>query len=357
MKTIQSLYTLMAGAALVLCSCSADADQAQAPAAGAVELRLGSTVAADATTRGYDADNLLSGDTCYVWADMVNSTDGRQTPYFHAWQLEADGVGGLSPVPVSNKKLFPATNVLNFYALVGNFGSRTVTDPDTGAESSVPYITAEEDELPVTGIKHTVMADQRAAENYYKSDLLYAVRKGQEPVSQAVVLPFKHMLSRVQVVLVAANGLRPADLQNSTEGTTVTLLNLKRQVTFKPDSAQSFDDRAKLSAMLSTPAGVVTGDITMATQIVADAASATESAAYADAIVVPQTVQANQRLIRVDYLGRTAYYTLPSDFVFKSGSQYRFRILVDRVGTSYQLQTVNVEEWGANTVKPLWLEE
>ena len=315
-------------------------------------IKMGSSLGDE--TRSNTASNLINGDTIWVWGDMVNDATQEITEYFKAWALKANGVGGLSTLVQGNTKLFPATNVLNFYSLVGNFGLET-----EGDRIDLPMIDAENTELPVTGIRHTVLDDQTTAENYYKSDLLYAVVKNQEPISQAVVLPFKHLLARIQVVLVAGNGMTALELENAT----VKLLNMKRQVTFTPDKEADFSSQSALAGMLSFPAGAAQSDILMTTNTVSDASEATaaNSTVYADAIVAPQTIAKGAKFIQVSYLGRDTYYRIPNGaaddpLTIESGKQYRFRLVADRVGSGHLFDAVTVETWGANTSTALWLD-
>ena len=360
MRRKQTLWMMMAaGTALAgLTACQNGDDGAAVGAAATaqrVEIRLAASVgaaddgqlclgAAEAnarTTRSFDATNLQAGDTCYVWADMVNGSTQEVTDYFKAWTLIADGNGGLSPQQNGNTKLFPATNVLNFYALVGNFGRDT---------EDQPMVTPETQDLPTEGITHTVLADQTTAGSYYKSDLLYAVKMSQEPISEAVVLPLQHLLCRIQVVLVAGNGMTTTDLSEAT----VKLLNLTRQISFRAV-------RDEQTATLSIPQGALTGNILMGTNVVGkaeDAIGSANASAYADAIVVPQTIAEGTPLIEVSYLGRTTYYTVPTGGLeLKSGKQYRFRLICDRIGETYELNTVSVETWGAATTPlGLWLD-
>ena len=345
-RKLLMLMTVGLGATAWLSSCQND-DEPQ-PQAAQREIHLGSSVGD--VTRSNDATNLLNGDTCYVWTDMVNpsTTPATVTEYFNAWALKANGVGGLSTLAAGNAKLFPATNMLNFYALVGNFGKKTVE------EEQVPRITDGEDALPdENGVRHTVLDDQTTAEAYYKSDLMYAVKLEQEPVSDAVILPFKHLLSRIQVVLVAGNRMETTGLT----GATVELLNLTRQVNITPT-------RGEQTATLSTPQSADAGNILMSTSVVSAASDATaqNSTVYADAIVVPQTIATGSQFIRVNYLDRDTYYRIPSGegaqpLVLESGKQYRFRLVCDRIGETYELNTVTVEDWGAaGDALPIWLD-
>ena len=295
-------------------------------------------------TRSYNATNLLNGDTCYVWADMVNGSTQAVTEYFKAWTLIANGSGGLSPQVNGNVKLFPATNVLNFYALVGNFGTKTIGEEPNQEE--VPTVTPEETVFPQeTGIVHTVLADQSTAANYYKSDLLYGAKENQEPVSEAVVLPFQHLLSRIEVVIVAGNGMTTTDLTNAE----VSLLSLKRQVTFYPNSSTN---------QLNIPTWSTVSNIKLETCSVASTSDATaaNSTAYADAIVVPQAIAEGTDFIKVSYLGRDTYYKAPvGGLTFESGKQYRFRLIADRIGATYE-QSIVITPWTTQSNTKKWVE-
>ena len=352
MKKYLIIITVVALAAFSACSSEDSQKQKQNHAtAEQLPIKLGSSFGDE--TRSNTASNLINGDTVWVWTDMINGATSAVGEYFKAWALKANGVGGLATLAAGNTKLFPATNVLNFYAMVGNFGKET-----EGERAGEPMIDAENTPLPTTGIRHTVLSDQTTPEAYYKSDLLYAVVKNQEPISSAVILPFKHLLSRVQVVLVAGNGMTTTDL----DGATVTLLNLKRQIAFNPDKDGDFTSQSALAGMLSWSNLFQTSDILMATNKVSDVSDATaaNSTVYADAIVVPQTISKGANFIKVEYLGRTTYYRIPNgtndeDLEFESGKQYRFRLIADRIGSSYQM-TVTVSDWTTMPGQAMWAE-
>ena len=349
------IITVVALAAFYGCSSEDSHKQKQSHTiAEQLPIKLGSSLGDE--TRSNTATNLINGDTVWVWTDMINGATQAVGEYFKAWALKANGVGGLATLQAGNTKLFPATNVLNFYAMVGNFGKVT-----EGERTGLPMIDAENDPLPTTGIRHTVMSDQTTPEAYYKSDLLYAVVKNQEPISSAVILPFKHLLSRVQVVLVAGNGMTAADLS----GATVKLLNLTRQVTLTPDKNGDFSSQATLATMLSIPMNAQTGDILMTTNVIAKtdvtAAADQGSTVYADAIVVPQTIAKGAKFIQVDYKDRTTYYRIPSGdndnpLAIESGKQYRFRLTANRIGETFEFTPVTVEEWGANSTTQVALD-
>ena len=346
------IITVVALAAFTACSSEEGRHPTTQTDGEQLPITLGTSLGEE--TRSNTATNLLNGDTVYVWTDMINGATQAVGEYFKAWALKANGVGGLATLTAGNTKLFPATNVLNFYAMVGNFGKET-----EGARAGLPMIDAENTPLPTTGIRHTVLSDQTTPEAYYKSDLLYAVVKNQEPISQAVVLPFKHLLARIQVVLVTGNNVSDADLSAAT----VKLVNLNRQVAFSPDKDADFSSQSTLAGMLGVPMNAQQGDILMATTVVTNASDATaeNSTVYADAIVVPQTIAKGANFIQVSYLGRDTYYRIPNGtndnpLVIQSGKQYRFRLVANRIGGTFEFTPVTVEEWGANTTTGLWLD-
>lgn len=348
------LISISVVALTVVVACSSDEERWRADGAeGSQPISLSSWIGE--ATRSNNATNLISGDTVYVWGDMVNASTSAETMYFKAWAMTADGLGNLSPLLANTNKLFPATNSLNIYALCGNFGVIAEGLPREGE----PTIEPEKADFPSTGIRHTVLNDQTTSDAYYKSDLLYAVKKNQEPISDAVVLPFRHMLSRIQVVIVAGNGLVPSELNNAT----VTLLGMKCQVTFSPNKAKDYTSLTDRTSMLSIPAAAEPVNILMATNTVAavEDAQAANSMVYADAIVVPQTIAKGANFIKVEYLDNTTYYRIPNGandepMTFESGKQYRFRLIADRIGDAHLFDAVTVESWGAATNKPIWLD-
>ncbi len=356
MKKYLIIVTVVALAVLSACSGENSQEQKKYHAnAEQLPIKLGSSLG-DAT-RSNNASNLINGDTVWVWTDMINGATSAVGEYFKAWALKANGVGGLATLQAGNTKLFPATNVLNFYAFVGNFGKET-----EGERIGLPKVDEGNTVLPTEGgIRHTVMSDQTTPESYYKSDLLYAVVKNQEPISSAVVLPFKHLLARIQVVLVAGNGMTTADLS----GATVKLVNLTRQVTFTPDKESDFSSQGTLANMLSIPMNAQHSDILMTTSVISstdvDDAKAANSTVYADAIVVPQTIGKGAKFIQVDYKDRTTYYRIPNGatdepLTIESGKQYRFRLIADRIGETFEFTPVTVEEWGANSTTQVSLD-
>lgn len=316
-----------------LTACSASDDEA---ATGAAEIRLSSTVESQ-LTRSFGATNIPNLSTVWVWADQINATNNDRMDYFNAWKLTANGSGTLSS---SKAKLYPATNALNFYGMKGNF-TTSITEGTT-------LLPVYDTEKQLDGIVHEIKDDQQSDPDYYASDLLYAQLKNRTATNGDAVLNFYHMLSRVQIVLVLGNGGNSNNLltKDDLKDAVVTILGVKNKVKFTPDTTKNIsltgetsDDkepgRLLREAMLTLP----TTD-NNATTITVKTEVSTESDltdnSYADAIVAPkQSFAAGTEFIKVEYMDRTTYYRLAEDLTLESGKRYRFKLYIDRIGSTY----------------------
>ncbi len=350
-------YRLSCGIAVALMALTACSNNDDEPTiAQQQEIRLSSTVEGP-LTRSFNSANITNQSTVWVWADQINATSGLRMDYFFAWKLTANGDGLLSS---SKAKLYPATNALNFYAMKGNF----TTDITEGTTQLPVHDT----EKQLDGIVHEVKADQTAANDFYASDLLYAQLKNRTATNGDAVLNFYHMLSRVQIVLVPGNGgtnnnlLSTADLEDAV----VTILGVKNKVKFTPDTTKNIaltgettDDkelgRLLREAMLSIPTtDNVAAEILVKTEVSTETDLNDNS--YADAIVVPlQTIAANTNFIKVEYLGNTTYYRLANDLTFESGKRYRFKLYIDRIGSTYTINP-EINDWVAVDGGTKWVE-
>lgn len=345
----QLLYSI-AMTALLLTACSSD-DMTQQATQQPVPIRLTACIDGSATTRGYSSTNLRNNTKVYVWADMINLSDSRRTTYFRGWELKATATAG--ELKSDEVKFFPATNVLDLFAMSGSFSGYSINSHN---------------ELPATdGLYHTVSTAQTSEGAYYSSDLLYAQVRNQEPVSQetGVELKFYHMLSKVRVVLIPGTG-------NTTDNkydkdvlrtATVQLLNVLTRSRFTPRrdiTDEDFAEQATRAAMLAEAPRTADDaegynpqtDITIGTGV-ADSKAAVDDASYADAIIVPQTVAAGQ-FIKVTLtdpgtgLEHSTYYRFANDFTFESGKQYEFCLTLDRIGESYEI-TPTISNWTAES--------
>lgn len=289
-----------------------------------VEIRLG-TVVGEAT-RSYDLPNLRSDQRCYVWADQLNPTGRGEEivaePWFDAWELRT-GNNQLVPWTSGDVRTYPAENSVNLYAVVGSFG-------DTDVKGTA---------LPdIVGLLHSVSDDQRTAAAYYDGDLVSAALYDQWPTSETVELHFYHLLSKLQVQLVAGEDMTADELSQAT----VTVLDVRRNVVFKPARDADWTDAAARGAMLAEPlqADVSQGDISIGTSLTG----------YEDCVLPPQTVEAGRNFIRVEYSGETVWYRLEQPLTLVSGQSYRFRLTVDKV-KKVQTVTPTLTAWDETAPK------
>ena len=126
---------------------------------------------------------ILSGENVYAWVDEAKS-DGA-VEYIQAWQLTADGSGNFSAA----QKTYPISgNPINVYAVHGNFS------------------TAPSGSFPTAALSHHVNVVQNTSAGYAASDLLYATGTNLARQTAAHQLTFRHLLSKIEVYLVAGIG-------------------------------------------------------------------------------------------------------------------------------------------------------
>lgn len=249
---------ILAAATLSLGACSSDTDErAQAE----VELRFSSTLdlhTRAAYTKTQDTQ-ILNGEKVYAWVDEAKTTGAVE--YIQAWALTADGTGKLTGV----KKLYPVSgNPVNVYAIHGNFA------------------TAPSGTFPTAALAHTINAAQTTDANYAASDLLYATGANLARQTAAHPLAFSHLLSKIEVYLVAGTGTTDAELETAQ----VTIQNTK------PTASVTL---SKTAAPIIAASGTAT-DITAKMQTQTDqtvtigGGVAAPAYAFGEAIIVPQWV-------------------------------------------------------------------
>ena len=285
MKAIHNM--LFAAAALTLAACTGDEllDKPNAPGAQ-VELRL--TSGLEVQTRaahGFDTQ-LKEGEKVHVWVD--DATTGKSLYSNNTLTAGSDGAltGG-------ETMYFPATcNSASIYAIHGNFAENTDYTNFWGAEQT-----------------HTVMQDQRSdGRGYAQSDLVYCklsnVSRNGNPTT--VGLTFKHLLSKVEVVLVQGAG-KPTISK-------AEILNTRLNATFTPDKT---DETVTVTASGTTGKNPI--------EIDNDLSDVNE------AVIVPQTLKKGTEFIRITTPdGDKLVYSLPAGKTFKPGEKYRFTITVEK---------------------------
>ena len=344
-KTIYLVAAVMAISALAACGNSGEEPSKQKlrqdQNAPRYEIRFTSNLTgldAEATRASGNFTTYTMGQEFWVWSDMYDDTEKETSPYFNAWQLTVSSIN--SKFVTNSSKSFPAYNWLHFYTIHGNF-SETFEEEDLANDDPGT-------EWP-TVLYHSVKTEQLKEADYQESDLVYAINRNMVPSSDPVNLEFKHLLSQVEVALVAGKGLTVEELSNSSLTTkpTVELLDVKTKVEFRPSKEAEMDTYAKREQMLSNASEVA--NITMSAVATDDISKPTCGAA----VVVPQTVNGN--FIRISYLGCQTYVKV-NNLRLKSGFRYRFNVTVDRLGGTHEFTPVTVETWGTATSESLWLD-
>jgi len=335
----------MTAACCILTSCSGDKDELTD--AARVPISLGTGI----TTRAQGQDTQLeSGQTVYVWAKHT----GTETEYLRAWQLTADGSGGLTP---SSVRYYPANGTnIDLYALHGNFSSEFTESTTPNANSSAD---ATDGTACPTTVTHTVKTSQASIDDYAASDL-FAVKvanvgpHGHENQGNdyAVNLPFRHQLARVEVRIVEFNDLLPKDIES------ITLYGVKTQTAITLPTATSSDgDAGSVGQTADSP----TANIVM--HPIDDEAPATITAAEC---VIPAQQLTSPTLICVKLKHSTEATTDQNDklyykpvykdddhpdgcvFQIYNGVTYRFEMTISKIElTGYRVG------WTAWAWKPL----
>ncbi len=217
----------------------------------------------------------------------------------------------------------------------GNFTGTTLYFPEDGSDVSVyayaPYNASFTSKME-EAVAFSIAADQSTDANYLASDLLCGAPSGENAYNRttpAVPLVFKHMLSKMNIKFTLS-GETDVDLK----GATVSILNTKPSTTLKVSDAT-----------LGEASGTAT-----AIKAVAFAADATEF--VASAIIVPQTVGADD-FIQISLAdGRTLTAPLKSETSFVSGKAYTYtvKILGEGAEAAVELEmTTQITDWDDNT--------
>lgn len=148
----------------------------------------------------------------------------------------------------------------------------------------------------------TVSTDQSIEENYLNSDLLW-VKETASRTTDAIPLTFTHKLAKINITLTSENS--NADLSDAT----IYVCGTKIETNFNPLT------------------GVLT-DVTYANTEDIKAGVTTNGAATASAIIIPQTINADARFIKVVQGTKIYYYTMPSEKTFESGKSYSYTLKV-----------------------------
>lgn len=158
------------------------------------------------------------------------------------------------------------------------------------------------------------MADQKITENYIKSDLLYSikdeVKKGTENT-----LKFYHMLSKLEVKLIAGEGYIAEELK----AFEVSILNTSLIAKLTVDKTKTE------SGVLETVVAAEGEKTPISINAFTDD--------YAEAVIVPQTVAAGD-FIKFKSGEKELVYKLDNEKAFKAGKKYKYEVTIKRSGIS-----------------------
>lgn len=299
------LILFMAALALLSCGREPLPDQE-------IELRLSGSVGM--STRGVytptQGTAIAVGEAVYAWVD--DAGDGTvspaiaPSPYVDAWALTCGTGGALSG---ANKYYFPASGrTVDVYAVHGNF-----TAPVEGTTAWSAF----------TPVIHTVLADQsETTSNYVRSDFLYArdttVLRNNDPK----VLDFKHLLSKVEIYLLAGTGLEESDVT----GARVKVLGVQ------PTATVTLNKRGQTAATVAA-SGTAT-DIQCRMTYQTDVQVGTKYAyAFAEAIIVPQAFTTPVQLLEITLPNTSIVLRTTADtYTFEPGKRYGYNVTVNTRG-------------------------
>ncbi len=290
-------HLLLAAAALAFAACSSETDNWNG------EIRLRSGLDVQQTTRAatdIQSTQFASGETIDVY--ITEATTGTATTTYAQPLTYTTGESGV--MNPSTQPYFPTSgNGVNIFAVY-----------PTGAATTSPF---------------TIKSDQSSDTDYKASDLMYGAPADNKSVSRtksAVVLTFKHLLSKVTVTLQPGTG--NPDLSDAV----VKLKSVYPSTTLTATNA---------SGSISAASGSAT-DITVMT--------AATSALSGSAVVIPQTLATsfievtlkNGGVLTSNSLTGSNGSTL-NNVVLESGKAYAYTIKVNL--TSLDV-TSTISDWG-----------
>ena len=289
--------------ALAFASCSNNEDWNVAGQDAEIRLSSG-IVSSRAATQ---ATQLVSGEVVYAWLD--NMAGEQPVEVIKAWKLKADNSDKLIG---ESAQFFPeGVSSLKAYAIHTNASFENgLSLPDK--------------------ITHSILADQKETANYVKSDLLYSI-KDEVNKGETNALTFYHMLSKVEIKLIPGDGFTKEGLENAK----VSILGTKPVATLTLDKAKTETGLSELS---------VRNGIVEASGVSTPISIATKLDDYAEAVIVPQSVQGD--FIQLELADLALIYKLDTEKNFESGKKYQFDITVKKTGLKV---TATITDWDSTS--------
>lgn len=269
-----------------------------------MEIRLSSGIDMQTRAGGVPDTQIAAGQQAGVFINDAGNGDVVSANL----KYDADGSGGLALAsdPAQETPYYPAT---------GNDVTMAAYHPYNAGAA-----------LEGGGYAFAVSADQSSDAGYYASDLLYSASKEYARQKTAHNITFRHKLSKVECTLTS--GIGSPDLT----GATVSIVNAKTDITFKPADGT-------LSDLPNAPTADIKLNSTIAT------------GSYIG-IIPPQTYNKSSQFLKItlgaEAGGNTFYYTIPNesgdeDLPLDENKVYKYTIQVNRTGLSV---TSTIEEWG-----------
>lgn len=173
-----------------------------------------------------------------------------------------------------------------------------------------------------TGTSHTfyVSTDQSTEAGYRNSDLLWATKTANK-ADGMVTLNFTHKLAKINITL-------SSDDITDLSGAVISICGANTSANFNPTTGELND----ASSFSEIKAGVTT-----------------PNAYTASAIIVPQTITAGKRFIKVFLGDRDYYYKLDADKEFLSGYCYNYKIKLKETDVALEFESSNISDWGNTT--------
>lgn len=283
------LKYLILGLLPMLAACSSD--EVVPEVAEAMPINLGYTLAAQ--SRGFGLDTKLCADfdvQAYI-EDAVTGEEVTLTNY----TIATDG----SLEPPQEKPVFPTNgNPVNIYAF-----HRPVEEPVFEGHSEMIILDNQLNEL-----------------DYGRNDLCFAVLKNVQPTTETIILPFRHLFSKVEVTINVDEDLDE-----------IIGLRVKTQI------------RASLSLVDGSPQLAYNLEDYQWFDMCHEACPAVN-----EAIIFPTAYAAGMELLQVvtydqlSYKSQSFTYSLPDETIFEAGKKYCFNLTFE----SNELTiTMVVKDW------------
>lgn len=297
-------HLFFAAALLALAACNNEeftpADDPNTP----MEIRMSSGIDMQTRAGGVPDTQIAAGQQVGVFINDAGNGDVVSANL----KYDANGSGGLTLASDAEQET-------PYYPATGNDVKMVAYHPYNAGAT-----------LEGDGYAFAVSTDQSSNANYYASDLLYSESNEYARQKTAHNIAFKHKLSKVECTLTSGSG--SPDLTNAT----VSIVNAKTNITFKP-----------ADGTLSDAQPATTADIKLN--------SAIASGSYIG-IIPPQTYSKGSQFLKVELSatagGGTFYYTIPNassdeDLILAEGKVYKYEIQVNRTGLAV---TSTIEDWG-----------